>query len=318
MLNDGMLSNGWHWLVVIGSIANILACWWLLRWSAKTKVKSNDDNTTGHIWDEDITELNNPLPRWWLGLFYGSILFALGYLVLYPGLGNYKGTLGWSQESQLVEDTTRVESKIAETQKFWNDYSTEDLLSNRSVLKTGKRIFANNCAMCHGSGGQGAIGYPNLTDKDWQWGHGFDQLVDIITNGRTARGMMAWKDSLGGEQGVKDVAAYVRKLGGLEHDEKEAEVGMTLYNKTCIGCHGPTGAGLQALGAPKLSDEYWLYGSDLDSLYETIANGRSGQMPAQKDLLNSYRIRAVVAYVMSLSKKNEEDNKQANVKESSN
>ena len=185
-------------------------------------------------------------------------------------------------------------------------------MTNRSVLETGKRIFSNNCAMCHGSGGQGATGYPNLTDSDWQWGHGYDQLVDIVSNGRTAVGMMAWKDALGGEKAVKNVASYVRKLGGLEHDESAAELGMTLYNKTCIGCHGPTGAGLQALGAPKLSDKYWLYGSDMDSLYETIANGRGGQMPAQKGLLNNYRIRAVVAYVMSLSKKPEKENKQAN------
>lgn len=308
-----MLESFWHWFVIIGSIANILACWWLLRWSSRTKVNSDND-TTGHIWDENLQELNNPLPRWWLGLFYISIVFALAYLFFYPGLGNYKGSLGWTQESQLVENITAAETKIAETQKFWNDYSNEDLVSNRSVLETGKRIFANNCAMCHGSGGQGATGYPNLTDSDWQWGHGFDQLVDIITNGRTAVGMMAWKDALGGDQGVKDVSSYVRKLGGLEHDEKSAETGMALYNKTCIGCHGATGAGLQALGAPNLSDEHWLYGSDMETLYETIANGRGGQMPAQKDLLNSYRIRAVVAYVMSLSKKPEVEDKQANAK----
>lgn len=297
-----MLGSFWHWLVVIGSIVNILACWWLLRWSAKTKVKSDND-TTGHTWDEDLQELNTPLPRWWLGLFYISIIFALVYLVFYPGLGNYKGTLGWTQENQLVENTESAEAKIAETQKFWNDYSNEDLQTNRTVLETGKRIFANNCAMCHGSGGQGATGYPNLADNDWQWGQSFDQLVDIITNGRTAA-MMPWKETLG-EQGVKEVSAYVRKLGSLDHNKDAAELGKNLYNKTCIGCHGPTGNGLQALGAPKLSDKVWLYGSDMDSLYETIANGRRGQMPAHKDLLNSYRIRAVAAYVMSLSKKPE-------------
>ena len=308
-----MLDNFWHWFVIIGSIANILACWWLLRWSSKTKVNSDND-TTGHTWDEDLQELNNPLPRWWLGLFYISIIFALAYLFFYPGLGNYKGSLGWTQVSQLEENAAAAEIEIAETQKFYNDYSNEDLVSNRSVLETGKRIFSNNCAMCHGSGGQGATGYPNLTDSDWQWGHGYDQLVDIVTNGRTAVGMMAWKEALGGDQAVKDVASYVRKLGGLEHDEKSAEVGMPLYNKTCIGCHGPTGAGLQALGAPKLSDKYWLYGSDMETLYETIANGRAGKMPSQKGLLNNYRIRAVVAYVLSLSKKTEKENKQANAK----
>ena len=298
-----MLGSFWHWLVIIGSIANILACWWLLRWSARTKVNSDND-TTGHVWDEDLQELNNPLPRWWLGLFYITIVFALVYLLLYPGLGNFKGSLGWTQESQLVEQTAQAETKIAETQKFWNEYSNEDLMGNRLVLETGKRIFANNCAMCHGSGGQGAIGYPNLTDGDWQWGQNFDQLVDIITNGRTAM-MMPWKATLG-EQGVKEVSAYVRKLGGLEHNADAAEMGKSYYNKTCIGCHGATGGGLQALGAPNLTDKYWLYGSDEAALYETIANGRKGQMPAHKDLLNSYRIRAVTAYVMSLSNKPED------------
>ncbi len=305
-----MLDSFWHWFVIIGSIANILACWWLLRWSAKTKVNQTSNNTTGHVWDEDLQELNNPLPRWWLGLFYISIVFALAYLFFYPGLGNYKGSLGWTQVSQLEENIAAAESEIAETQKFWNDYSNEDLATNRSVLETGKRIFANNCAMCHGSGGQGATGYPNLADADWQWGQNFDQLVDIITNGRTAA-MMPWIASLG-EDGVKEVSAYVRKLGGLEHDATTAEAGMAHYNKTCIGCHGPTGNGLQALGAPNLTDKYWLYGSDDETLYETIAKGRRGQMPAHKDLLNKYRIRAVTAYVMSLSKKPETD--QANAK----
>ena len=306
-----MLGSFWHWLVIIGSIANILACWWLLRWSAKTKVKKNEDNTTGHVWDEDIRELYNPLPRWWLGLFYSSIVFALVYLVFYPGLGNYKGTLGWTQENQLEQNTAKVEAKIAETQKFWNEYSSDDLVDNRSALETGKRIFANNCAMCHGSGGQGATGYPNLVDASWQWGEGFDQIVDIITNGRNAA-MMPWKASLG-EQGVKEVAAYVLKLGGLEHDKDVADIGKTHYDKTCIGCHGATGTGLQALGALNLTDKAWLYGSDDKSLYETIANGRKGQMPAHKNLLNSYRIRAVAAYVMSLSKpKSEEKNVTSN------
>jgi len=298
-----MLTSGWHWLVVIGAIANILACWWLLRWSAKTKVKS-DNNTTGHTWDEDLQELNNPLPRWWLGLFYLTIVFGLAYLFLYPGLGNYKGTLGWTQENQLVEDTAKVESKIAETQKFWNEYSPEDLMTNRSVLETGKRIYANNCAMCHGSGGQGATGYPNLADESWQWGESFDQIVDIITNGRTAA-MMPWKNTLG-EQGVKEVVAYVRKLGGLEHNVDAAGIGKEHYNKTCIGCHGAQGTGLQVLGALNLTDKTWLYGSDEAALYESIANGRKGQMPAHKNLLNNYRIRAVAAYVLSLSKKPED------------
>jgi cytochrome c oxidase cbb3-type subunit 3 len=289
------------WITVI-TLAVIIGCTWLLLATRKSEThKETTEATTGHEFD-GIQELDNPLPRWWFQLFIGTVIFSLGYLALYPGLGNFKGLLGWTSTNQWEEEVAHAEEVYKPVFAQYAALSIEELNQpgNEAGLKMGQRMFANNCSVCHGTGGQGAYGFPNLTDNDWLYGGSPDTIMHTLINGR--RGAMpAWGAVLG-EDGVLDVAHYVRSLSGLEGvDAAAAERGQTQYNTLCAACHMPNGMGMQALGAPNLTDNVWLYGGDLESVAHTIRAGRAGVMPAQKDLLSEDKIKLIAAYVYSLS-----------------
>ena len=297
-----MLTSFWHWYVIIITIGTILGCFWLLQW---TKGVSNRDDegdgtgTTGHVWDEDLVELNNPLPRWWLQLFYGTIAFAFIYLVLFGGLGNIGGVLGWSQEGQYeAEMKTATEAQETIFARY-REMDNESLISNAEANATGQRLFANSCAMCHGSDARGARSFPNLVDNDWLYGGGFDTIMQTLENGRA--GIMPVMVAGLDDKAIGELVVYVQSMSGQKADEIMAANGKKNFDMLCVACHGPDGGGNQALGAPRLNDQIWLYGGEPETIRKTITEGRNGNMPAHKDLLSEDRRRLITAYVLSLS-----------------
>jgi len=282
-------------------VDTILASLWLLRWTKgiSNRDKTEGTGTTGHVWDEDLTELNNPLPRWWLQLFYITIAFAFIYLALYGGLGNLGGLLGWTQEGQYQTEVQAAAEAQEPIYARYRQLENDALIADPAANATGQRLFANNCAICHGSDGGGARGFPNLTDSDWLYGGSFDTVVQTITNGRTA----AMPVMVGGldDGAIRDLVAYVQSLSGMPADATMAANGKVSFETLCAACHGADGSGNQALGAPRLNDNIWLYGSESETIYTTITAGRSGKMPVFKHQLNEDRRRVIAAYVLSLS-----------------
>ena len=297
-----MLTSFWHWYVIIITVATILACFWLLQWTKGISNRDEDNATgsTGHVWDEDLVELNNPLPKWWLQLFYGTIIFAFIYLALFPGLGNVTGVLGWSQDGQYNEEMEIAQQKQDVIFARYKELDNEALIADAEANATGQRLFANSCAMCHGSDGRGARGFPNLADNDWLYGNSFDTVKQSISNGRAG----AMPVMVGGldDSGVTNLVVYVQSLSGQKADAEMAAEGKKSFDMLCIACHMPDGSGNQALGSPRLNDSIWLYGSNPETIRETITKGRNGNMPAHKDLLSEDRQRLLAAYVLSLSK----------------
>ena len=298
------MTSGWSLFVIVVTIVNILACVWLLRWTSKPKSageKIGGGADTGHVWDKDLREYNNPLPKWWLWLFYITVVFGLLYLVLYPGLGAIQGIKGWSQAGQYEQEAAAAEEKTAAYLAPFASMTVPELAGNAQAMATAHNLFQNNCAQCHGSDGGGARGFPNLANSDWQWGGDPDTVVQTIANGRIAAGMVAWGPALG-EQGVDKVVAYLQKLSGQQHDAGLATEGEQLFLTTgCVGCHGMDGKGMTAVGAPNLTDDVWLYGGDLDTIRTTVVHGRMGQMPAFQDKLGEQRVRLLAAYVLRMS-----------------
>jgi cytochrome c oxidase cbb3-type subunit 3 len=293
------MSNFWHWTVIIVVVAHIIAYLWLLFATSKKKVDKREDNTTGHVWDGDLKELDNPMPRWWLWLFVLTIVFSIIYLYLYPGMGNLKGSKDWTSINRFEANyKANTEARNRSFAGFINK-PIEELIKDENAMLIGKRIFANNCALCHGSDAAGAVGFPNLTDGDWNWGGEFENILTTITDGRMGV-MPAFAPALG-EDGTKQVAAYVRSLSGIDHDADLAAAGEQKFGMFCAACHGPDGKGQDMFGAPNLTDDVWLYGSD--SIIETaLYEGLNGNMPAQKDILDENRIKLVAAYIYSLGK----------------
>jgi cytochrome c oxidase cbb3-type subunit 3 len=295
-----MLNSFWNWFVIIISVVSILGCWWLLHWTKGVSDRSSDDvGSTGHVWDEDLKELNTPLPRWWLHLFNLTIIFALVYLALFPGLGNFAGVLGWTQEKQYQQEVAAAEATQQAVFARYRDMDPEALRADAAAMETAGRLFRQNCAMCHGSDGRGATGFPNLADGDWQWGGSHEQIMATLKNGRMAA-MPPFAPVLG-EDGVKEVVAYVRQLSGLEADAQLAGAGEARFQTICMACHGMDGKGNQALGAPNLTDGTWLYGSDPETIEQGLRNGRNGQMPAFGETLTEERRKLLAAYVQGLS-----------------
>lgn len=296
------MSGFWNWWVVLLVAANIGFAVWLLL--STTSAKPGDQHagpeTTGHTWDGDLKEYNNPLPRWWLGLFYLTVAFAVGYLVLYPGFGNFSGTLGWSQVRQW--QAQRDEANVVAAREFakFDGKSIEALATDPAAIRIAKNLFANNCAMCHGSDARGAKGFPNLTSPNLTWGRAPEAIVATISGGR--QGVMpAWGAVLGAD-GVEAVANYVYSLSGRAAPEPAlVSAGKEKFDTLCAACHGPDGKGTVALGAPNLTDAYWVYGGTLAAIKETVANGRSNRMPAHLELLGEQRVRLLAAYVYSLA-----------------
>ena len=297
-----MLTSFWHWYVIIITVGTVLGCFWLLQW---TKGVSNRDEegdgtgTTGHVWDEDLVELNNPLPRWWLQLFYGTIVFAFIYLALFGGLGNIGGVLGWSQEGQYeAEMKTATEAQEVIFARY-RQMDNETLIADAEANATGQRLFANSCAMCHGSDGRGARSFPNLTDDDWLYGGSFDTIMQTLENGRAGAMpvMVAGLD----DKAIGELVVYVQSMSGQKADPGMAANGKKNFDMLCVACHGADGSGNQALGSPRLNDEIWLYGGEPETIRKTLTEGRNGNMPAHKDLLSEDRRRLITAYVLSLS-----------------
>jgi len=295
-----MLNSFWNWWVIIISVATILACWWLLHWTKGVSDRSGDEaGSTGHVWDENISELNTPLPRWWLYLFNITIVFALVYLAIFPGLGNFSGFLGWTQIGQYEEEV--AQATVAQEAVFarFRDMDPAALVADQEARDIGGRLFGNNCAMCHGSDGRGAKGFPNLADNDWQWGGSFEQIMFTLENGRMAA-MPPLAAALG-EEGVPEVVAYVQTLSGQKADAEMAAAGKARFQMICMACHGMDGTGNQALGAPNLTDDIWLYSNDPSDIEYAIRNGRNGKMPAFGTTLSEDHRRLLAAYVMGLS-----------------
>ena len=293
-------SDFWHWYIAIATILSILACVWLLRWMTSGFEKRDQVENTGHIWDGDLTELNNPLPRWWLGLFYVTLVFGGFYLLLYPGLGTFEGLLGWSSRGAYEKEVETVEAEVGPLFERYSQTAVLDLIEDEDALNIGERLFLTYCATCHGSDARGARGYPNLRDRAWLWGGDPQSIKTTITNGRIAA-MPAWEAALGGEAGVDEVTQYVLSLSGRATIQALAENGRVKFQSFCVACHGPEGKGNPALGAPDLTDGNWLYGGSITRIAESIAGGRNGQMPAQSERLSEAKIHLLTAYVYSLS-----------------
>jgi cytochrome c oxidase cbb3-type subunit 3 len=293
-------SDFWHWYIAILTVLSILACIWLLRWMTTGYKKSDTVESTGHVWDGDLTELNNPLPRWWLGLFYITIAFSGFYLLLYPGLGSYEGILGWTSQGEYEQEVAKVEAEVGPLFERYQQTSILDLTKDEMAIKVGERLYINYCTTCHGSDARGARGYPNLRDGDWIWGGTPDDIKTTIMNGRQAA-MPAWEAALGGERGVDEVAQYILSLSGRATISELASKGKAKFEIFCVACHGVDGKGNTALGAPNLTDDTWLYGGSLTRISESIAKGRNGKMPAQGDFLGDAKVHLLSAYVYSLS-----------------
>jgi cytochrome c oxidase cbb3-type subunit 3 len=297
-VSSDFTSGFWHVYISIISVVSIVACGVFL-WSQSVR-KPGPVETTGHRWDEDLAEYNNPLPRWWSWLFYLTVAFALVYLVLYPGLGTWKGTLGWSQLGQLKAEQDAAEKQFGPLYAKFSAQEVEALAKDPDALAIGQKLFLNNCAQCHASDGAGSRGFPNLTDRDWLWGGDAKTIKATIAEGRTGV-MPPFGASLNAEQ-VKNLAHYVRSLSGLTTDSLRVAFGRELYQQNCVACHGAEGKGNPALGAPNLADRVWLHGSAEETVMETITKGRTDHMPAHKTLLDEARIHLLTAYVLSLSK----------------
>jgi len=291
----------WHWFVAAGTILFVIWCVWLISWSAKQGPQNiSDDDLVGHKWDGDLEEWNNPAPKWWLYLYFITIAWAVGYMIAYPGLGSWGGTLGWSQQGQYEAE---MQAAAARYEPIYEEYAAMDfaaLQQDPEALALGESLYASYCTTCHGSDARGAPGFPNLTDDDWLYGNSETALVTTLTNGRSGV-MPVLAPALGGDAGIDNMVSYVRSLSGLADADADAMSAQPMFIALCSACHGADGTGNQALGAPNLTDDVWLYGSSVDTVHETITQGRNGLMPAHGDLLGENRTKILAAYIASLS-----------------
>jgi len=296
------MSSFWSWWVVVLVVINIVGVMWLLFATRKMEVSGDTEGgapKTGHTYD-GIEEYDNPLPSWWFKMFVGTVIFSVIYLVLYPGMGNFKGVLGWSSAGEWQGDVARAEDKYAPLFARYSDMAVEDLAADPEALKMGARLFANNCSVCHGADGRGAYGFPNLADNDWLYGGTPEAIHTSIAAGRA--GIMTPFGQVIGEKGVTDATNYVFSLSGRDHDSAAAERGATIFSTYCTACHGADARGNQLLGAPNLTDNIWLYGGSPEIVKHSIRNGRQGKMPAHGELLKDDKIHLLTAYVYSLSR----------------
>ena len=295
-------SHFWSWFVAGVTLLSILACLLLLIITARKKVVSTgEDNTTGHVWDGDLTEANNPMPLWWMGLFVITIIFGLIYLALYPGLGSYAGEKQWSSAQHYQNEVEQAAKELAPVYARFDGMAVEALAMDAPAMGIGERLFMNNCAQCHGSDARGSKGVPNLADADWLYGGAPEQISETIHKGRDGN-MPPMAAAVGSAEDVRNLAQYVLSLSGSPHDSLRASLGKSKFT-ACAACHGVGGKGNQALGAPNLADQIWLHGWGEQTIVSMINNGRTNHMPAQEGKLTEQQIKVLTAYVWGLSNK---------------
>ena len=291
-------SNGWSVFIAVGTLAALVACLVLLLLASRRKVMAGD-NTTGHVWDEDLRELNNPLPLWWMGLFVLTLVFGGVYLVMYPGLGAFAGTEGWSSAAQHQAEVQEARRSMQTVYARYMGLSAEALVKEPQAMAIGERLFANNCAGCHGADARGSKGFPNLTDRDWLWGGAPADIAASITKGRSGN-MPPMAAAVGGAAEVRQLANYVLSLSGSPHDGIAAQLGRPKF-ASCAACHGANGKGNTALGAPNLTDKIWLHGWGEAAVMAMINNGKANHMPAHEGRLAPEQVHVLSAYVWSFS-----------------
>lgn len=299
------MSMFWNLWIVGLTLGCLVLVVWVLFANRKVAIKDDEEpenRTTGHVYD-GIEEYDNPLPKWWFQLFVGTLVFSAVYLLWYPGLGSFPGVGGWTQLNQLEREQDKARDVHSETFAAYREMPIEELAQDNAAMKMGVRLFANNCAVCHGADGGGNYGFPNLTDKEWLYGGTAEKIKETLTHGRSGS-MPAWGAVLG-ERNVLAAAEYVVSLSGAEHDAALAAKGEPVFRQNCAACHGADGKGNQIIGAPSLADTIWLYDGSRDGIANSIRNGRANVMPAQKDKLQDEKIHLLTAYVYSLSLENE-------------
>jgi cytochrome c oxidase cbb3-type subunit 3 len=293
------VSHFWHWYVAGITLASIIACLLLLWFSGKAKAMTANDNTTGHVWDGDLREMNNPLPRWWVGLFIITIIFALVYLAMYPGVGTFAGKFGWSSAGQYEAEVAKGNADVAPIYTKFSGMSPEEVSKDPQAMAIGDRLFMNNCAQCHGSDARGSKGFPNLADGDWLYGGTPDAIKTTLVQGR-AGNMPPMAAALGTPDDVRNVAHYVLSLSQSPYDSLRASLGKSKYG-ACAACHGMDGKGNQAVGAPNLTDDIWLHGWGESAIVNIINKGKVNLMPPQADKLSEAQIHVLASYVWGLS-----------------
>ncbi len=291
------MSSFWSAWVIILTVVTFIGTFWIL-FANRTRAPSDPEQTTGHAAD-GIEEYDNPLPYWWFLMFILTMVFGVGYLVVYPGLGNFPGLLGWSQVQQWENEVARAEERFSAVRFRYLAMPVEQVLEHPEALRMGQRLYAVNCSVCHGADAKGAYGFPNLADSDWLWGGTPDAIKHTLINGRNAQ-MPAWESVLG-DEGIRNVAAFVLQLNGRDVDETIAAAGQAQYDVLCVACHGPEGKGNPVLGAPNLTNGIWLYGGSESEIQHTLRVGRAGVMPAFGDQLSEDKLHLITAYIYSLS-----------------
>ncbi len=291
------VSGFWNVYVIGLTVLSLLFCLFVLI--SNNKRETGPVQSHGHVWDEDLEELNNPLPRWWLYLFWITLIFSVIYLALYPGLGNVRGVLGWSSVGQYEAEMARADERYGPIFAKFSEMDVPAVAADPEARGMGERLFLTYCAQCHGSDARGARGFPNLTDGAWHWGGDPDAIKATITNGRT--GVMTPFGSILGPEGARDVAAYVRSLNGLAHDSLRAQRGQEMFQQNCVACHGQNAEGMAAMGAPNLTDNNWLWGSSEAAILESINSGRMNRMPGFGEFLGEDKVHLLTAYVWGLS-----------------
>jgi len=292
-------SGFWSLYIGVITVASIVACGVFLKMYTTRRLAPGEKvDTTGHVWDEDLKEWNNPLPNWWRWLFWITLWFSAGYLILFPGLGSFPGVLGWGQTQQYDEEVASADKQYGPIFAKFAKEPIPAVAASAEARQMGERLFLTYCAQCHGSNAKGARGFPNLADSDWQWGGEPEAIAASILNGRVAA-MPAWTQ-LSADQ-TKDVANYVLSLAGRTHDSLRAQRGREVFQQNCVACHGADGKGNPALGGRNLTANVWLYGGSESAIIETVSKGRNGQMPAFKEFLGEAKVHLLAAYVWGLS-----------------
>jgi cytochrome c oxidase cbb3-type subunit III len=293
----------WHWVVVLITVGSIVGTLWLLFANAKRKPGEGGD--TGHVWDDDLQELNNPLPRWWFNLFILTVVFGVGYLVVFPGLGNYAGTSQWTQGAEMQQ---RLDKLLMNRTALYASFKGKDfsfLAQDPSAHSLGRDIFLRNCAGCHGADARGALGFPNLADDDWLYGGKPEEILASITNGRSGQ-MPSFLGAMSAQQ-ADDLERLVSHWSDPDLDKTIRARGMQQFGIACAACHGADGKGNVALGSANLTDDIWLHGGSRKRIHETIVFGRRSNMPAHAPILSPDDINLVGAYIYGLSQDHEHE-----------